>query len=77
MPRAHKGVASHENRPVLRQGATIDDRPRPTSATESATGLSPEDLDLAIVVGAWSDVPEPVRARIVAMVKGARNYPNP
>jgi hypothetical protein len=37
-PLDHEGVASHENRPVLRQRATANDRPRPTSATESATG---------------------------------------
>ncbi len=44
---------------------------RPATATQNATRLLPEDSDLAAVVDAWSDLPEALKAGIVAMVKAA------
>jgi hypothetical protein len=35
----------------------------------------PADLDLAVVVAAWHDLPPALRAGILAMVKGARKAP--
>jgi hypothetical protein len=64
-----EGAASHKNRCDLRQGATANVGPHPTSATESATSLIAEYSDLAVVVTAWPELPEAVRAGIVAMVK--------
>jgi hypothetical protein len=40
-------------------------------ATESATSLLPDDRDLAVVVAAWPELPEAVRAGIVALAKAA------
>jgi len=40
-------------------------------ATESATSLLPEYPELAVVLAAWPELPEAVRADIVAMVKAA------
>jgi hypothetical protein len=67
-----KGVASNEETPDLRQGATADVGSRPAGATESATDPPLDDADLAIVVAAWPDLPKTVHAGIVAMVKAAR-----
>ncbi len=45
---------------------------RPPTATPNATRMLPDDRDLAAVVDAWPDLPEAIRAGIVAMVKAAR-----
>jgi hypothetical protein len=66
-----EGVASNEDRSVLRQGATTDGGTRPGRATESATMVNAEYPDLAVVSAAWPELPEAVRAGIVAMVKAA------
>jgi hypothetical protein len=44
---------------------------RPAGATERATNSLNDDPDLAVVVAAWSDLPESVRDRIVDVVKAA------
>jgi len=55
----------------LRQQETVADCDRPQTATEKATGLLPSDPGLAAVIDAWPELPEAVRAGIVAMVKAA------
>jgi hypothetical protein len=45
--------------------------PRPQRATESATGVTAKYPDLAVVSSAWPELPEAVRAGIVAIVKAA------
>jgi len=40
-------------------------------ATESATSLLTEYPDLAVVVAAWPELPDAIRAGIVAMVTSA------
>jgi hypothetical protein len=67
-----RGVASHEVNPVLRQEATARGGQRPARATESATGQLSGNPELAVVVAAWPELPETVRAGIVAMVRAAR-----
>jgi hypothetical protein len=63
------GVATNADRRHLRQGATANGGTRPGYATESATSSLNDDPDLAVVVAAWSKLPEAVRDRIVAMIK--------
>jgi hypothetical protein len=41
------------------------------SATRGATRLLPNDPDLAAVVAAWPELPEAIKAGILAMVKTA------
>ena len=48
---------------------------RPATATQNATRLLPDDAGLAAVVDAWPDLPEAVKAGIVAMVKAASGGP--
>jgi hypothetical protein len=43
----------------------------PTAPATPATGTPPADLGLAVVVAAWPDMPEALRAGITAMVKAA------
>ena len=65
------GVATNADRRDLRQGATANGGSRPGYATESATRSLNDDPDLAVVVAAWPELPETIRAGIVAMVKAA------
>jgi hypothetical protein len=65
------GVATNADRRHLRQGATANGGTRPGYATESATNSLNDDPDLAVVVAAWPELPETIRAGIVAMVKAA------
>jgi hypothetical protein len=64
-------VASTIETHSLRQITTVNVVPRPVRATESATRLMAEYPDLAVVSAAWPELPEAVRAGIVAMVKTA------
>ncbi len=41
------------------------------TATQNATRLLPEDSDLTAVIDAWPDLPEALKAGIVAMLKAA------
>jgi hypothetical protein len=63
-------VPSHEDRPDFRQEATVNGGSRPGRATESATGTLFNDPNLAVVVAAWPEFPEAVRAGILAMATG-------
>jgi hypothetical protein len=42
---------------------------RPASATQSAASLVVEYRDLAVILVAWPDLPETVRADVQAMAK--------
>jgi hypothetical protein len=64
-------VPPHESR----LNTSESDTTRPSRATRGATGLLPDDPDLAAVVAAWPELPEPIKAGIVAMVKTA--FPKP
>jgi hypothetical protein len=44
---------------------------RPLRATAGATGALPADPDLALITAAWSSLPAPVKAGMVALVKAA------
>jgi len=50
---------------------TCRDLSRPQRATKSATRPLPDDPDLAAVVTAWPDLPEVIRAGIMAMIKAS------
>ena len=66
-----KGTVS-KKKVLIRQEPTSNDSKRPPSATENATGLLPElPPDLAEVAAAWPDLPEPIRAGILAMIRSA------
>jgi hypothetical protein len=41
------------------------------TATQSATRALPDDADLAAVVDAWSSLPEPIKAAVLARVRTA------
>jgi hypothetical protein len=43
----------------------------PRALPKGATSLLPDDRDLAVVLAAWPELPEAVRASIVAMIKAA------
>jgi hypothetical protein len=59
--------------PSSRQDAIVTDPIRPPTATQNATHLLPDDPGLAAVVDAWPDLPEAIKAGIVAMVRAAVN----
>jgi hypothetical protein len=59
---------SNEEEAVIRQEATVNGSSRPPRATESPTELLFNDPALATVVAAWPDLPDTVRASILAMV---------
>jgi len=44
---------------------------RPLRATRVATPRLPDDPDLAAVVAAWPDLPDALRAGILAIIKAA------
>jgi hypothetical protein len=45
---------------------------RDSTATKSATFFPPVDADLALVMDAWSHLPDAVRAGIMAMVRASK-----
>jgi len=51
---------------------TQSDLPPLPRATLGATGPLPDDPDLAAGVAAWPELPEAIKAGIVAMVKAAQ-----
>ncbi len=53
------------------QQATENNAVRPLRATRVATPLLPDDPDLAAVVVAWPDLPDALRAGILAIIKAA------
>jgi hypothetical protein len=68
---AAKGVATMRNGMDSRQRATASGSRRPPRATKSATSGSVVDPDLAAIMDAWPNLPEVVRAGIVAIVRAA------
>jgi hypothetical protein len=56
----------------FRQGATANAGSRPRRATESATKLLNNDPALAVVMAAWPELPDSVKAEVVAMIKVVR-----
>ena len=69
-------IAIPARRAVVRQEATGSGRSRPTRTTKSATGPVVDDLALAVVVAAWPDLPDSVRAGILAMATGLAHLKN-
>lgn len=68
-------ASAHETR-LSRQNPTDPDPIRPSTATKIATGLRQRHVidaepDLAAVVDAWPNLPEAIRAGILAMVQAA------
>ncbi len=52
--------------------STCDGAPAtPASSPDSSGGNPPRDDDLRRLIDAWPDLPEPIRAGIVAMVEAA------
>ena len=66
-----RGVMSFPGWPDSRREPAGSDSRRPPRATKSATRPLPEDLDLAAVVSAWPNLPDAVRAGILAMVRAS------
>ena len=54
-----------------RLNPTHSDMTRPSRATQGATHLLPDDPGLAAVVEAWPELPDAIKAGIVAMVRAA------
>ena len=63
------GVAARNGSRDFRQLTTANGGSRPPRATESATRIMAEYPDSAVVAAGWPQLPEAVRAGIVAMVK--------
>jgi hypothetical protein len=45
---------------------------RPVRATAGATEVLPDDPQLAIVIDAWSDLPDAVKSTILMLVKASQ-----
>jgi hypothetical protein len=57
----------------MRQHPPVPEPVRILRATRGATGESGEvDVDLTAVVDAWPELPEAIKAGIVAMIRAAR-----
>src|SRR5271157_5573130 len=63
--------SSAQQSPSSRQDTTDSASIGPLTATQNATRLLLDDPGLAAVVDAWPDLPEAIRAGIVAMVKAS------
>jgi hypothetical protein len=70
-PAIDQAIATQPDQANPRQQAASNAMPRPTGATKSATSPVPDDRDLAVVLAAWPELPEAIRAGIAAMVKAA------
>ncbi len=57
--------------PSTRQYPNESGSIRPATATQNATRLLPDDPGLAAVVDAWPELPEAIRAGIVAMINAS------
>src|SRR5262245_10116968 len=57
--------------PSSRPGPPTSEQVRPSTATQIATRMLPDDPDLAAVVAAWPGLPDAIRAGILAMVRAA------
>jgi hypothetical protein len=83
-PVIHEGTRQNTSKPAISLGLH---QPQPDSglrteppesepvrlpgATRGATGLIPDDPDLAAVVDAWPVLPEAIKAGILAMVRAS------
>ncbi len=63
-------VATHGNEGESRQQAASSVMPRPMTATKTATDGLEADRDLAIVVAAWPNLSDSVRASVMRIIKG-------
>ena len=70
-PEIYRARVKSPSNPSSRQYPNESGSIRPLTATQNATRLLPDDPGLAAVVGAWPDLPEALRAGILAMVKAA------
>ena len=66
------GLQNRCQKSVRRDNKTTYDNTDPV-LTDLLTDISRIDPDLAVVVKAWPELPEPVRVGIVAMVKAAKD----
>jgi hypothetical protein len=64
-----KGLRQAGSIDKVRQDPTPSDPTRPQTATETATSPLPDDPDFALIASAWSQLPQAIRAGILAMVK--------
>jgi hypothetical protein len=69
-------VTSLKGSTEVRQIPTANGGTRPVRATESATNSVNDDPDLAFMVAAWPDLPDTVRAGILAMASGLEHLTN-
>ena len=76
-PAASKRVATRRDEPDSRHQTTASGIRRPARATKSATDPSEGDSQLRVVIDAWPDLPEAVRAGILAIVKAALPISSP
>ena len=47
-------------------------KPDQATTSNSTSSQQPNDPDLAVVIGAWPELPDAVRAGILAMVKASK-----
>ncbi len=66
-----KEVATHDGAGESRQQAASSDMPRPVAATKSATYGSEADRDLAVVVAAWPNLADSVRAAVMRIIQAS------
>jgi hypothetical protein len=66
-----KEVATHDDAGESRQQAASSDMPRPVAATKSATYGSESDRDLAVVVAAWPNLADSVRAAVMRIIQAS------
>ncbi len=66
-----KEVATRDDEGESRQQAAASDMPRPVAATKSATDGSEADRDLAVVVAAWPNLADSVRAAVMRIIQAS------
>ena len=66
-----KEVATHDDAGESRQQAASSDMPRPVAATKSVTYGSEADRDLAVVVAAWPNLADSVRAAVMRIIQAS------
>jgi hypothetical protein len=66
-----KELAAHDDEGEWRQQAAASDMPRPVAATKSATDGSEADRDLAVVVAAWPNLADSVRAAVMRIIQAS------
>ena len=66
------GSSAGDSQPCTQQALTKPGNPARTEYVTKCAAETPVDPSLAAVVAAWTELPEPVRAGMVAMVKAAK-----